>query len=371
MTGREKILRALSSEGTDAFGAVVCYPNIFRRDRWEDLIDVPYGYDHDGDPERTAHVARAFVEATGLDWVQVAGQRPAAFRKRYVAEERDGRIALVDRETGEAAPVKRPPVGGEAIRAVDVPTWAPESRADIDEQLAEMAEGARALATDGRLDAFRIMRRELPGAFLLYHVWSPFWAMDNYMSFENFMTLGVEKPDLCRHFVERLTEILSAEVLVLEDSGIDAIWIEECMTDQISPAMFAELAVPGNRALVDAARRARLKSFYYFCGDPNGRLDLILDAGADALALEESKKGFTIDIDDIQRQVGDRCALLGNLDAVGVLQKGSQDDLRREIERQLAVARRTGRFVMSAGSPVTPATDPARVREYARIVHET
>jgi len=109
----------------------------------------------------------------------------------------------------------------------------------------------------------------------------------------------------------------------------------------------------------------------YYCGNPNDRLDLLLSVGADALALEESKKGFTINIDDVVDRVQGRCALLGNLDAMHLLEHGSEAELRAEIARQLAAGRRNGgRFVMSIGSPVTPGTSVARVRLYCDLVHE-
>lgn len=109
----------------------------------------------------------------------------------------------------------------------------------------------------------------------------------------------------------------------------------------------------------------------YYCGNPNDRLDLLLSVGADALALEESKKGFAIDIDDVVERVQGRCALLGNLDAIHLLEHGSEAALCAEIARQLAAGRRTGRrFVMSIGSPVTPGTPVARVRPYCDLVHE-
>ena len=103
---------------------------------------------------------------------------------------------------------------------------------------------------------------------------------------------------------------------------------------------------------------------------PSGKWDLILLVGADALSLEESKKNFRIEIEEVVERVGGRCTVLGNLDSVGVLQDGSEDRLRAEIARQIAAGRRNGsRFIMSLGSPVTPQTPVARVRLYSDLVH--
>ena len=153
--------------------------------------------------------------------------------------------------------------------------------------------------------------------------------------------------------------------------GAKAIWIEECLTDMIGPAAFAALNVPALREMVAAIREAGMKSIYYFTGNPAGKWEAILSVGADALALEESKKGFSVDVAELAARLEGRCVLFGNLDSIAVLQDGSEAGLRAEISRQLEAGRRNrGRFVMSLGSPVTPATSPERVRLYCRLVRE-
>lgn len=143
------------------------------------------------------------------------------------------------------------------------------------------------------------------------------------------------------------------------------------MTDMVGPPAFAALNVAHLRPLVEAIRAAGLKSIYYFCGDPTGKWEMLLDVGADALSLEESKKGWAIDVEDVVERVQGRCAVLGNLDAIGVLQDGSEAALRAEIARQIAAGRRNGsRFLMSLGSPVTPGTPVVRVRRYCELVRE-
>jgi uroporphyrinogen-III decarboxylase len=150
--------------------------------------------------------------------------------------------------------------------------------------------------------------------------------------------------------------------------GAAGIWIEECFTDLISPAAFEALNVPVLRQLIAEIRSAGMKSIYYYCGDPAGKWDQILSMGMDAVSLEESKKGFAIEIQEVAERVRGRCALLGNLDAVGVLQDGSDQQLRTEIARQIAVGRANrGRFIMSLGSPVTPDTPAPRVRQYLEL----
>ena len=97
----------------------------------------------------------------------------------------------------------------------------------------------------------------------------------------------------------------------------------------------------------------------------------MLDTGADALALEESKKGFVIDIADVVERVNGRMTVLGNLDSVGILEQAGDEALRAEIARQIAAGRRNGsRLIMSLGSPVTPDTPASRVRRYCDLTRQ-
>ena len=96
-----------------------------------------------------------------------------------------------------------------------------------------------------------------------------------------------------------------------------------------------------------------------------------MNAGVDALSLEEGKKDFEINIEDVVEIVDGRCTVLGNLDSIGILQNGTGQELRAEIHRQIAAGRKNNRrFIMSIGSPVTPETPAERVRLYCDMVHE-
>jgi uroporphyrinogen-III decarboxylase len=59
------------------------------------------------------------------------------------------------------------------------------------------------------------------------------------------------------------------------------------------------------------------------------------------------------------------------LDAIVLLESGTEQEIRAEVARQIAAGRRNGsRFIMSLGSPVTPGTPVERVRLYCDLVHE-
>jgi uroporphyrinogen-III decarboxylase len=311
-TGKEKIAAALSPQGTPEIPAVICYEGIYTRDHWEQLFDFPWWYSLIG----------GWSEAESLNPVH-PHDLPLTF-------------AAVERRIPPPEPF-------------DPILYKQEGRGRLAQRLLE-----------------RFGKAYYPYGFAT----GPQWGCYNLWGFEDWMMLVATQPELVRFASQRqlawsLNEIREAAAL-----GARGIWIEDCMVDMISRKAFAAINLPLIRAMVAEIRRLGMHSIYYFCGDPKEKLDLLLETEADALALEESKKGFTIDIAAVAAYIAGRCALLGNLDAIHLLPDASEEVLTEEIERQVQAGwLNWGRFVMSLGSPVTPGTTPERVRQYTDLTH--
>jgi uroporphyrinogen-III decarboxylase len=207
--------------------------------------------------------------------------------------------------------------------------------------------------------------------FPFEHVSTPLWNCYFLWGFEGMMTMIAERPNLVQHACDRFLTSGLRSIQRAATLGAAGIWIEDSLTDLISPKSFETLNLPYLHKLVEKIHACGMHSIYYYCGNPSGKLSLLLESGAEALALEESKKGFVIDLAEIVKVVQGRCVLFGNLDAIHLLPHSDEKKLRSEIRRQIAVGRENNsRFVMSLGSPVTPGTSPERVRLYCDIVHE-
>lgn len=374
MTGTDRLLAAFSDAGSAQVPAVLCYEGIYIRDRWRELSQRPWWYRVTADLPRQLAWRHEVIRALGQDWFRLPIGSSHQDQANLWIDERGDQVFQVDDRHDTEVELIEPPVGGWSktgeLQSV-VRTQMPASHADVDRAIDIPATWHDPKA-DGRADLPRAVLDTWGGRLLpTWSISSPFWGCYDLWGFEGLMTRAAEEPALVTYACERHAQL---GLHVLRDAmacGARAIWIEECFTDLLSPAAFRRLHLPSLQRLVDAIRDAGLLSIYYYCGDPSGKWDDLLAAGADALALEESKKGFTIDIEDVVRQVGGRCTIFGNLDAVGILQDGTDEQLRSEIARQIDAGRRNqGRFVMSLGSPVTPNTPVARVRQYCDLVHE-
>ena len=367
MTGQEKILAAFSPAGSPETPVVICYPGIFERDHLGALTRLPWWQDCDADPDRRAAYRAEVVRATELDWYNLHCGASRAEQAAMRIEVDGDDIFQFDRRDGTKRRLEPPVTSG---TLATVRGEAPDI-ADIEAFLDEHAPAAPPYCgvEPGREMLPERLLAALPDKFPLAGASTPLWTLSSIMSYEQwFLGLAADPAPLeraCARLLQwKLQQVRDAQAL-----GARGIWIEDCLTDQIGPERFSRIHLPLLRALTDAIRAAGMVSIHYFCGNPWPVWDLLLDSGADALSLEESKKGFQIDIDEVVDRVAGRMVVFGNLDTVELLESAPLADLEAEIARQCAAGRRNGnRFVMSTGSPVTPATSVERVRFYRDCV---
>jgi hypothetical protein len=375
LTGKAKIESAVSLQGTCEIPAVICYEGIYTRDHWEQLFDFPWWYAFSPHLEHQLAWRGQLIEKTGQDWFYLPACEADEIRQHLTIEEEAGQAYLVNRLTGEASLLKKPVVGGwseaESLNPVH-PKDLPLTFASVEQHLPPPEPFDPLLFQQAGCDrlAKLLLERYGEAYYPIGHATGPQWGCYNLWGFEDWMMLVACDPELVRFASQRQLAWSLVEVQAAAALGARGIWIEDCMVDMISRRAYEVLNLPLIQAMVAEIRRLGMHSIYYYCGDPKGKLDLLVETGADALALEESKKGFTIDIGEVAACLRGRCALLGNLDAIHLLPGASEAELRREIERQIKAGRQNGgRFVMSIGSPVTPGTPPQRVRQYADLAH--
>lgn len=376
MNGREKIEAAFSPEGAPKFAAVICYEGLYMRDHWAQLTQYPWWYGRSPTPDERLMAWSEIVPAIGQDWMALQSVPSRRERENTALQVTPEGVYQVDRLSGTRHRLRAPQVGGweqTHHSYADRLPYLAETPAQIDEIIESPGRFNRQeFIAQGRAD---LAQRQLAAyGETLYptgYVTSPLWRCYDLWGYEGLMCMLAEKPDLVRYACERFLSPSLYEVQQSAALGARGIWLEECLMDSISPAAYEALSLPYLRPIIEEIHGFGMHSIHYFCGNPRRHFDLLLSTGADALALEESKKGFQIDIAALAEAVAGRCVLLGNLDALNLLSIASEADMRAEIAHQVAAGRRNrSRFVMSTGSPVTPGTTPERVRQYIAWTHE-
>ena len=188
------------------------------------------------------------------------------------------------------------------------------------------------------------------------------WLCTHLFGLTNRFAMLREEPELVEYASARLLEVLIEEVRALAWAGGDAIYIDDATAtcDMISAADYERFCMPYVRELIREIQAHGRKAVLIYFGGVADRVEQIASLWPDGLIVETSMKGYVNDIGRIADRLGGEICLFGNIDPVGCVQRGSERDLEREVERQAQVGRRHGRFVISAGSPITPPTPLAR-----------
>jgi len=376
ITGRQKIEGAFSSEGSKEFAATDCWEYVFIRDHWDQLTASPWYDQYSPDLERQTVWRRSVLARTGQDLLHVGLFYSLQERTDLTIDVRSEGVFLIDRASGKRKKLKPPVIGGWSrfgqVESVET-TSLPKTPEELDTQvLPSLTNEAKYAKEDGSAGLARALIKEHGSQlYPIAYADAPLWYFYDLWGFEGMMVMIGGQPELakraCSQFTARTIDAVRQAAML----GAAGILVWECFTDLISPKAYEAFSVPYMRQVVDECRSLGMKSIYGFAGNPAGKLDAILSIGADALAFEESKKNFVVDINELAEYIEGRCTLFGNLDAIGVLQDGSEAQLRDAIAEQIAAGRRNrNRFVVTLGSPVTPATPVDRMRLYCDLVHE-
>jgi hypothetical protein len=376
LNGRQKIDAAFSPDGTPEIPAVICYEDIYIRDHWDSLTTSPWWYAQSPDIDQQMTWMREVIPAIGQDWMVLPTCPSRPYRMNHLIDPQQEGVYITDRKSGVNEQLTPPVIGGWEIiehgYSGHVPYLA-ETKAEVNRAVPLSPQFNRhEFIEEGHADlAQRLLAEFGSERFAFDYASTPLWSCYFLWGFEGMMTMIADHPDLVQHACDRFLDAKLQSIQRAAALGADCIWIDDSLTDLISPRAFERLNLPYLQKMVEEVHTHGMHSIYYFCGNPAGKLSLLLESGAEALALEESKKGFVIDLVEIVEVVQGRCVLFGNLDAIHLLPHADDKTLRAEIRRQIAIGRiNNSRFIMSIGSPVTPGTSPEQVRRYCDLVHE-
>jgi uroporphyrinogen-III decarboxylase len=99
------------------------------------------------------------------------------------------------------------------------------------------------------------------------------------------------------------------------------------------------------------------------------RLERIAQLDIAAVAVEESKKSFRIEIEEVVQGVGGRVAVMGNIDAVRFGTHATTDEMAAEVRRQACAGTAARGFVVGTGSPFPLDTNPRMIDALVATAH--
>lgn len=391
LTAKERMFRALSGERPDVFPAVPAYVSLFLEDLERAYYIEQYRRrlrGHSRYPvhheEDTQFRAQALYQSYGIlkvkpDWLEIdrGATRAWAERTEIVAEQ--GLLHYEDQVSGMRAPMHEVPMprGDDTLETVSAPwndVWdiSGELRdeADVDARLPTVT--AEQLLARGDFDLPRqIVADYGDDCFLSTILDTPYSDAYDYLGFQGLMLVPHDRPALFHHLLQRqlarTQEVMEAWAAV----GIHGVYVQEVFSgaDLISPRSYDEFVFAYNQPYFCHMRALGLFPIHYVCGDILPRLQRITELDIAAVAVEESKKNFRIELEEVVERVAGRVAVFGNIDAVRFGLHATMEEMVIEVQRQARVGARAKGFVVSTGSPFPLDTNPRLVDTLVATAH--
>ena len=392
MNSKERLQKAIAGQPTDVTAVAPAYLSLYLDERAQRFYREAYegklagqafpagGYtvsiDHAEDARfRAEAILRAYeVFEEPPDWIHTQPAETRDWAEHGEMRFVEGRWLYVDRRSGEvldmneAGRMMLPTATRDShtVRNANADLWDAsaglDTRANIDALVSIRSTGE--LAEQGVFEATKILAARVGDRLPISCIApTPFWSAYGLLGFQGMMMMMREKPDLFAYLMERRGRQRMALLAGQAAAGVRYLWLEECLSsaDLISPRDYERFAFATAGPYIAEAKRLGLTVILYYCGDVIPRLPWLKRLGMDALAVEESKKGFSVDIAEVIAAVGDTCCVFGNVDAVQVMCEGTREAIRAEVDRQLRLGGRAKGFVLCQGSPFTLDTPPDKV----------
>jgi uroporphyrinogen decarboxylase len=177
---------------------------------------------------------------------------------------------------------------------------------------------------------------------------------------QNYMMNLFDDPQFLHKIAEMVTQYSLLQLEMLAEAGLDVLIVEDDIADKnttlISPDHFTEFILPYNRRLVDRAHEMGLKVVRHSDGNLWPIIDSILESGYDGLNPLEPQAGMQLK--KVRDYCGDRLCLLGNIDCMDLLPKGTPRQVNNAVQQAIMDAGKGGGLIVCSSNTLHPGVDP-------------
>jgi len=156
--------------------------------------------------------------------------------------------------------------------------------------------------------------------------------------FENFLIDLLHREDLAHYLLDQLTAILIHNAIILAQAGVDIILLDDDVASptelMISPVLWRRFFKPRLSKVINMAREVTqdLLIFYHCDGNFTHLLPDLVEIGVNVINPVQPD---CMDAEIIKREFGDRLALWGTVGRAWTWDRGTPDDIRAEVQRNI------------------------------------
>ncbi len=177
-------------------------------------------------------------------------------------------------------------------------------------------------------------------------------------------------------FVHELIDVcLSYDIRAMQRmiaAGCDVVVLGDDYADKnstlMSPRHFREFILPGLTRCIEAAHEAGAYVVKHTDGNIMGIIDMLVDAGIDALNPLEPQAGMDIGL--IKERYGGRICLIGNIDCGYLLSQAPTDEVREVTRRTIEAAKPGGGYCLSSSNSIHSSVKPENLMAMVETLRE-
>ena len=214
-----------------------------------------------------------------------------------------------------------------------------------------------------RIRALELFKKEI-GSDKLIEGWieGPMAEGADLRGINKIMTDFYDDPAFIVDLFEFATEMGIRFARAQVEAGADLIGIGDAAASLIGPDFYNRLVLPCEQRMIAAIHAAGAKVRLHICGNTRTILEGMGRSGADIVDLD-----YFSELDEGRAQMGPGQVLLGNIEPVGVLSRGTPEQIHAAVA---SCHRAAGpRYIVGAGCEVPRETPVANLRalcDYAR-----
>jgi uroporphyrinogen decarboxylase len=344
LTSRERVLRAIRRQPTDCVAAM---PYMY--DIAAETAGIPV-LEFCTDPEAMVRAQLALHEQVGQDVIAIGADN------YYIAE---GFGCGTTRNPDEIPAMIKPPLENiSGVFDLEVPDPQRDGRMPVMLEalrLARKAVGDRvALRSPGTG----------PFALASYFIGSQQWLLEIAM-----VEHGLEgaNEEAVLHALELSTEALIRFGKACHDAGADILHCGDSLAscNVISPGTYQRFSWPYSKRVFEAWHAHGAQNcLLHICGNSTRVLDLYADTGADMVEIDNA-----VDMAEAKRRIGDRTAVVGNVNTITELLEGTPEMVRASAQRCIDQAGADGGFLLGSGCIVPRYAPLENVRAMIEVAH--
>lgn len=192
----------------------------------------------------------------------------------------------------------------------------------------------------------------------------PFTLVGELRGVEALMMDLFDQPEFIKDMLKLATETIKSYCEYLLGCGADGICLCDptASGDLIGREDFEQFSVPYIKDCVKTVKKAGGYALLHVCGNTSDRLDTIANIGPDVFSFD-----FLVDMGIAKQEIGDKVALLGNVNPAETMFAGTKEDVLKETRECLS---KSGgkRHILGAGCDIAPGTPLENVLAWKEVV---